>query len=106
MQITAPGSSKAGERSLLCMLDVEGLAETTDERIYGKLLATDLHKSARFTDKNRPVFIATLGIRIRPQVWLFFCPTAAGSQLNLQQLSTDDTLAYVKRSQAPPTMQH
>lgn len=52
MQIAAFGSSGAGGRALLCMADVKGLAEMTDEWIYGKLPAPDLHKSAGFTNKN------------------------------------------------------
>lgn len=45
---------------VFCMLDVWGLAEMTDEWIYGKLLATDLHESEWLTDKNalfHPIFL-------------------------------------------------
>lgn len=93
----------------------------TDEWIYGKLLATDLHESAWLTDNNalgHPLFIATLAIMFRPQVcflsfflswrqsrtkdvWSLECHSWSPGQ----KLYIDYKWKYTHISQAPPPPQ-
>lgn len=115
MQMAACGCSQAGACCLFfCMLDVWGLAQMTDECVYGKLLATVLHESEWLTDKKalfHSVFVccprnhveasSVFLFTIMVTVSLWSSPTHSWSPE--QKLYTGYILDHAHVPQAPPT---